>query len=327
MSSVNYENQILNAIETLVNNAVSKASYDRTIKAVISRCVDEAQGQYVVKYQDGLFYAYGNINQPTYSEGTLVYVLIPNNDMSQRKTIIDTVNNLGEDYVDVVESSDRYKVIGNNILISTEENQLCSYTPNGEEIILYDKNNEEHAIIDVNKIAAVAYLEQANYLTIGADFRTNLDREQKTKGRYGIIFNLKFIDNNSGDDIIRTYVLDTNNMLGNPYNYTENVNRKLSFEIDGKNFKSIEKISIFEYDFPNTDQSITTKDIFISNLSLEAAEMYTEDEILGYSLSFRTPQGIYFDNNDLDTAERRIEAIVKVKNKKVNENSDLVQYY
>ena len=327
MSSVNYENQILNAIETLVNNAVSKAEYDKTIKGIIVKCVDESQNKYVVKYQDSTFYAYANEGQSIFPDGTLVYILIPGNDMTQRKSIIDSVTNLGEDYIDVVESNDRYDVIGNNIINSVNSFDLCSYTPQGQELVLYDKADEAHAAIDVNKIAADAYLKKANYLTIGADFRTNLNKEQKAKGRYGIIFNLKFIDNNSGEDVIRTYILDTNNMLGNPYNYTENVNRKLSFEIDGKNFKSIEKISIFEYDFPNTDQSITTKDIFISNLSLEAAEMYTEDEILGYSLSFRTPQGIYFDDNDLDTAERRIETIVKVKNKKVNENSDLVQYY
>ncbi len=75
MSSVQYENQILEAIQTIVDNAVSRATYDRTLKGVISKCVDEAEGKYVIKYQDSSFYAYGKSGDPVYSNGTYVYVL------------------------------------------------------------------------------------------------------------------------------------------------------------------------------------------------------------------------------------------------------------
>ena len=40
MNSGNYETQILETIQLLVDNAVSKANYDRTIQGTISRCVD-----------------------------------------------------------------------------------------------------------------------------------------------------------------------------------------------------------------------------------------------------------------------------------------------
>ena len=81
MSNRNYETQILDAIQMVVDNAVSKASYDKTIQATISKCVDEAMGKYIVKYQNSSFYAYSYNRDVTYSNGTLVYVLVPGNDM------------------------------------------------------------------------------------------------------------------------------------------------------------------------------------------------------------------------------------------------------
>ena len=57
MESVHYENQLLNAIETIVNSAVVKAGYDKTIKAIVDKCVDAATGKYIIRYQDGTFEA------------------------------------------------------------------------------------------------------------------------------------------------------------------------------------------------------------------------------------------------------------------------------
>lgn len=52
---MNYENKILDAIETVVNNAVSNAGYDRTIQAKIISCIDPTIGKYKVQYQDSTF--------------------------------------------------------------------------------------------------------------------------------------------------------------------------------------------------------------------------------------------------------------------------------
>lgn len=327
MSSVNYENQILNAIETIVDNAVSKANYDRTIRGVVSKCVDESTGKYVIRYQNSSFYAYGNAGDNIYAGGTPVYVMIPSNDMSQRKTIVGSVSEMGSDYITISESAEGYEVVGNNVINSNGETGLCSYTPNGETIVLYDKDDEENALIDINTFAATEYLQKSNYLMIGADFRTSLATEQKLRGNYGLAFDLSFDDNNGGDPIIRTYIIDINNMVGNPYEFSEATNQKAVFEIDGANFKTIDKVYVFEYNFPNEDENITDEDIFISNFSLEAAEALSAQELSGYSLTLVTPQGIYFDDNDLDSATRRMEAVVKIKGKTVNPESNLLKYY
>jgi hypothetical protein len=91
--------KILDAIELLVSNSVEKAGYNKTIQAQIVSCEDATIGKYKCRYQDSVFYAYSNNTDVTYSNKTLVYVLIPNNNINQNKTIIGTVKKLGINYL------------------------------------------------------------------------------------------------------------------------------------------------------------------------------------------------------------------------------------
>ena len=109
MSSGKIENQLLDAIETVVNNAVAKANYDRTVQAVIVRCENEASGKYTVKYQDSLMYAYSPDLNSIYPNGTPVYVLIPGNDTGLNKQIIGSVSRIGEDYLDNINEENAYE--------------------------------------------------------------------------------------------------------------------------------------------------------------------------------------------------------------------------
>ena len=54
MNNGNYESKILDAIQIVVDNAISKAQYDRTIQATVVRCEDETIGDYVVHESHGL---------------------------------------------------------------------------------------------------------------------------------------------------------------------------------------------------------------------------------------------------------------------------------
>ena len=53
------QDDLCEAIEYIVNNAVENASYDKTIQASIVSCIDATIGKYKIKYQDSSFYAYG----------------------------------------------------------------------------------------------------------------------------------------------------------------------------------------------------------------------------------------------------------------------------
>ena len=323
-NSMNYTNNILDAIQTLVDNAVNNAGYDRTLRATIVRCEDSTIGKYVVKYQDSSFYAYSTSTDSEYKAGTAVYVLVPANDLSQNKTIIGTVDKLGTDYVSALETEDGYEVIGTNIANSDNEFELHSYS-GGELITLYDKAlgiNE----IGLDTFAASTYLQDSDYIICGANFRTQLPAEQKLKGDYGIAFELNFLDNATQELVTKTYIVNINKMSGNPYNYTKGSRQVGIFEIDGKNFQDISKVYIFDRNFPNTKED-TSADIFITNIEIDAAAALSLDEVSNYGLSIITPQGSYFDDTNLDTDKIQLKAQIKIKGKSINSDEQAAQYY
>ena len=327
MSSQKYENQILDAIQTIVDNTVEKAAYDKTIRAIVSKCEDENLGKYLIKYQDSVFYAYGNPGENIYTSGTEVYILVPGNDMSQVKTIIGSVNNLGSDYIPTIDLNSEYNILGINIINSAnEEIGLCSYTLGGESKVLYDKTKSEN-ILNIDAIAATNYIQKSEYLLCGADFKTSLPAEQKFKGNYGIAFDIDFLNPSNNEIITKTYLININDMTGDPYNFNQYVSQRIYFSIDGENFRSINKITVFEKDFPKESQEITENDIFISNIFLSADERMTEEELSGYSLNFVTPQGTIFGTFDLDSSIREIQTVIKIAGKKVPEDSPILKYY
>ena len=157
MGSGNYESQILEAIQILVNDAVSKAEYDKTIQGTISRCVDKTIGKYIVRYQDSSFYAYSSNTDTTYPAGTGVYVLVPGNDMAKHKTIVGTVDHLGPDYVSIIEGENGYEVTGVNTIGADGTFGLCSYKEN-DITILYDRDNEVD-LIGLDEFGFKSYIE------------------------------------------------------------------------------------------------------------------------------------------------------------------------
>ena len=71
-----YENQILDAIEMIVDKKVNTADYDKTVQGRIISCEDSTIGKYKIQYQDSIFYAYAINADVSYSIGSEVYILI-----------------------------------------------------------------------------------------------------------------------------------------------------------------------------------------------------------------------------------------------------------
>ena len=127
-TSGQFENMICEAIETLVDRAVEKAGYDKTIQASIVERTDATIGKYKVKYQDSTFFAYAADVSANYSKGTNVYILIPSNDMEKDKTIIGAVEKLGTDYIPTVPEKNKYDEVGSNFIEETKDGiGVCSY--------------------------------------------------------------------------------------------------------------------------------------------------------------------------------------------------------
>ena len=190
MSSRNYETQILDSIQMIVDNAISKANFDKTIKAVVLEISDAATGKYTVSYQGNSMVVYSSNPETRYLKGTEVYVLIPGNDSSQKKTIIGSVENLGLDYLSFAEGEAGYEVNGTNMSSSDKIFELCSY--NGEtKKVLYDRDYNIN-LINFDAQSFDMYTRDNNYLICGARFQTNLPDEQQGQGKYGIVFEIDY---------------------------------------------------------------------------------------------------------------------------------------
>lgn len=319
----NYENNIIDAIEKIVNNAVANAGYDKTIKATIIECVDQTIGKFKVKYQDSTFYAYSTSSEVTYTRGSEVYVLIPGNDSGRDKTILGTVKKLGADYAVAPEGDEAYETVGNNILHSSSTFELCSYKT--IEKPLYQRGGSDNQI-SLDETAATRYFTKSSALICGAIFKTTIPGQQQYRGNYGISFELMFTDNATGKNVLRNYVLDVNQMTGNPYAIKNETRQYGVFDIDGANFQYVNKISLFCYDFPYQEDN-QPNDIFIKDIDFCGAIPMGSEALSGCALTFITPQGIYFDNTDAETASRTLQAQVRVKGKVVDKKSQMLEYY
>ena len=261
-----YENNILDAIETIVDNAVANAQYDKTIQATIVECVDQTIGQFKVKYQDSTFYAYAISSDVTYSKGKSVYVLVPGNNSSAHRTILGAVEKLGVDYAVNPDRDEAYEIVGANTIFSKEIFELCSYRDT--KVILYSSEDKDNAKITIDEKAMKEYFKESSHLICGANFKTSLPKEQQEQGNFGIGFDLVFKNNADGSLVTRNYIVDINQMIGNPYQILKETRQYGIYEIDGTNFDHIESVYIFDFSFPNKEKEgdIKPSDIFITNI-------------------------------------------------------------
>ena len=324
MAEVKYENQILDAIETIVNKKVETAGYDKTVRAKIINCDDPTIGKYKVQYQDSVFYAYSGSSEISYMSGSEVYILIPNNDMSRDKTILGSVSKLGKNYAVTAEGEEAFEIIGNNCVESKNNYELCSYETT-DKYIIYNRESSNNDL-RINLKSIDTYIHSSSSIILAATIKTGLPTEQQFRGNYGIIFEIAFSDNGTTEEVIREYCLDVNQFEGNPYKMPNYKRQVGIFDIDGVNFKYINKIYLFCKDFPNQENG-KAKDIFIKDLEICGSQALSAADLESCSLSFITPQGVYFDENDLPSATRTLMAQVRVKGKYINPDSQRLPYY
>lgn len=312
--------KVLDAIEILATNSVEKAGYDRTIQAQVLSCEDATIGKYRCRYQDSIIYAYSNSADVKYAKGAYVYILIPGNDMGKEKTILGTSQKLGVNYISQAQGDQAYNLIGNNCVTST--NKFYLNTNNKDyryKIYQYGKTND----VKLDTVGLNAYIKESSSLMVGATFKTKIPNNRQTRGEYGIIYNLRFLDNTSNKQVIRSYIVDEDNIVNNPYKLIYATRQYQIFNIDGSNFIRVESIEIFNRNFPGatgttTNQKLTSGDIQITKLEFVGMIRMTENEINGVAISFYTPQGYCFKQQDSASSYRTIVAQVKIKGKLIS---------
>ena len=211
-----FENQILEAIETVANGIVSKIKFDQTILCTITN--DEKRKKGIYEVTDGTSTFEACSNDDSYKEDMIVYVLIPQGDYENQKTIIGK-------YVDDTSSAINYISMMDSFI-------AVNGSSNAQEYSLI-ANHPDRKFINIP--IDVDYLKETNqYNCVGiqADFKTDLSQEHIIAGNYGLVLTLYGEDASTAQPIPpKSYALDCSEMYGDPYNYNFYFTQSMVFDL------------------------------------------------------------------------------------------------
>ena len=318
---------LLDAMSTLVNQAVADAGFDKTVEAQIVSYEDSKAGKYKIKYQGEYFYAFSDNTEVVYSKGTTVYVLFPGNSKTAQKTIVGSVKNLGTSYVNVLSESAKYIDIGTTVITNNKEDEifeLNSFHPDEDDsskqrdvITLYSWDSKTQTAdpsgkmtLDEDKIKE--YLSSADSIRLKADFKNSLPTEQQMRGNYGLKMILEFrSDTDANKPILKEYVIDTTSMTGNPYMPLDTyITQEKLFPIEADHFVRVRGLFLFAENFPNI-KSGKDNDIFVSNVELYFTDALSDEELNGYYLKLSTPKGTTFNKAGSTIGLKTLEIIAQ----------------
>ena len=206
------KNNVYKAIDVIAKERIDSLKLDKTIIGTIEAKISNKDNQYRVSYNGGTLYAYAQ-DDSVYLPNVTVYVLVPENDFSKKKWIVGRVSNTRNDQnIDVVAGAlNQYSIVGNNVITVkdnaelTDALKLRSYEVKKANAtfqsanVLYDSKQPQISLLDINAADLLTYVRQSQALSLAADFRTDLSKEQKRmiNGNYGLIFNLRFQNKNT----------------------------------------------------------------------------------------------------------------------------------
>ncbi len=282
------------AVDLIVEQRLKGIQYDSTILCTIIDDKDKDAGIYRVKTTDGVaaFLAYSE--KTDYSNSDNVYVQIPNGDMNEQKFIIakkTDKTNIPLSYKPPFASF--INITGNLVsntngvkagLIANEQNSELN--KNAEAITIWGYN------IDHSKSEIGEPFAEYTRLGIQAQFCSWLDGLKVKSGTYGLRLRVEVEKTDSADIELNEdadtsnpleyidFILDTNDMVGDPYNFDTYYQQEKVFSIE--DFYSIKKMELQFYqnkDFYNQDNNLIEV--------LENPNLFVKDVIvsLGYDVS------------------------------------------
>lgn len=312
MSDTKIENAIIQAIDIIAKKRVAQAGFDRTIKAVVNKVLDSTIGKYQIKYQDSLFQAYATSAKVSYKEQQQVIILIPGNDWDRVKVILNGTQHWSTTYDSIPIVDDQFNVIGNSLTSLIKEIGLSSYA-NSESVSLKDQIN----IKDLSD-----YIKQGNSIIFGMKVQTKLASSQ-VGGKYGLKFYCTFKNDATGQEEIKVFEVDSSDAMGNPYGLISPQWVKNSYpNVDTQNFVKIDDVIAWVSDFPQDSEKVDIKDILISDISVNGANILTEEELNGYSLHIDSSESGLIINTQTAavplTAQLKVKGVVMPQSDKLN---------
>lgn len=301
---------LVDAMFAIAQSGDNSLHFDRTIECTIQKVENISTGEYIVRYLDGEFSAFDLSLTGNYKVGKVVYVQVPNNDISQKKIILGLKSTKVEDLVEIILDYERVNKVGiplediyKDIIIDEKGIYGSKQLNKSYGIALFTRDEDNEA---PDKIFQ-SYAKDQSIFMVSAEFKTSWLKGLIEQGNYGVEFIFNTFDGND-----QKYVLDFTNMIGNPLSYLEYTPVYGLFKTDGNQLKELQQIIFFSEMFKRnsveeSEEELETwlqdtwqygqgeSEIFIRKLSFSFVEEIQER---GYTLNIQTPQGIYYDKNN-----------------------------
>ena len=238
---------VINAIDRLIKNRVGAAAYTRMFVAIVQGVEDTETNTYKISYDGGKTSVTAititpDINETTYKKGDSVQVLQLNGDGNTNLYILGKNSDITQKNIDELDSYFIKKTthsVGNKLNFE-----------------LKDGSN------------VVETIKLFGSFIIGATFSVD---DTKEVYNYGIKITLGF-----GQKGTTTYIFDTYQMLGQPWNY-KGIQQELKQKIDEFYCPYLETITLDKFVAAGHESQTEIKDITISSALLHEANVYTAE--------------------------------------------------
>lgn len=234
------------AVDTIVNQAIEKLNFDKTIPCTIVDASKASQGIYTVNDGSLDFQAMSTVT--TYKEKDGVYVTIPQNDADQNKIITGKIS---------IEEQEKMAYSGPLSGMIKATGQIFDKQETAVGIIANAANEPiptSDPEINMNQITGKPVVEAIftegnpmsgfTRLGIQADFKTFLS--SAIKGEYGLLAVVQTSEDYEGKHYIKTgnYFFTSEEMFGDYYNFNMYYPQEVVFDISPL-CSNIERISIY----------------------------------------------------------------------------------
>lgn len=289
--------QLLQAVDIVVDQKISQLKYDKTVQAIIYRIDDIDTGEYKVRYNGNIFTAYAEDITQSYKLDERIYVTIPEGDFSNRKLITGkaTIQSLNNNQIlslqnSFFEISNTFDKLYNNIYDPNAESGVCvgaQFNENYFEEYIY-QGPDSYSSTDYHGLFQ-QYASQYELIRVKASFLTQF-YQQHDKGNYGleIVFYGK-----ENTDI--SYRLDLNAFNGDPYRLSVYSPQEIIFKTQKNYLLGLKSIKLFQEDFER-DKLVTTPNIFVRDIFIQFVDQKDLSDST-YYLTILSPRGTLFTDN------------------------------
>ena len=290
--------QILSAIDILVDNKIAKLQFDKTVQATIWSIVNLDTGEYKVRYNGNIFSAFANDLKEQYKVKDNVYIMIPEGDLSNRKVIINRITDSSLSYGEIVS-------LTNSIIEKSPTFDAFYKYKTGEYGVVagapsYDSHSQDIVYTDIRDGYHGLFQQYANnyeLIRIKASFLTRFHCKHN-QGNYG----LEVVFFTKGDGEV-AYRLDLESFNGDPYSLSVYSPQSVIVKAQKNYLTGLKSIRLFEEGFVYdryvesglvTNKNNTTEpNIFVKDIAIQYVEQKDLTDNL-YYLDIAAPQGCAF---------------------------------